>query len=839
MRHIFGRAEELAGVAALLDRGARLVSLVGIGGVGKTTLALACARARPGTVVVADLATCRDTTDVVASLARALRLRVPPHAELDAVLGSLSAASCLVLDDAELARDGLRAPLERILDAHPALTVLVTSRVRLGLSAEHVLDTAPLPVPAPELARASDPAIALLADRIGRLRSDIRPEGAELPRLAAIARAADGIPLALELAAGLCRVMGTDEIARLLSERPLEALQSAVLPRTARAASMRHVLDASAASIPAAALELLELASVVEGRLELSVLRGIWQRDPLEAIVLLREASLLAAERAPDGTTRLSMLSVVRAWARERVEASGRARQLASGHARVFAELARELVEQLERSSAEALWEQLRDVRADLRKALAFCLAERGTLATHQAGWLVLALYEGDRLSARYETIRDDLLRAAMLLVGDSRVPELGHRVWSALAFVEARTGRDASAALRRALDDAERDGSGIAKARVLRMQGTLEAIRADTERAAATFEEAITLLGDDAPASLVAQCRWSHADALRETGRLDEARAAWAAATAATARVEGGARDPRWDASAGMVAMDLGVLDEARARLSAAHERFLARGQLFMAAQALGALAIVELATGHLDRAEAGLREAHELGHRFANQTAIASASLYLGVLHADRGEAERACECLREAERAFAALGSEPYARLASAYAALLTASPTRATSERVLTPSANALADAEALLRAAAQGARVRLPPGRHALDLLLAERVASRHLASDLAHVEVARDGAWLVTAAGARVSLAAKPRLRALLAALAEQSWSRPDEPIAIDALCRTLWPHERRMTPALRARLHTAVRALRRAGLGDALRFESDGYRLAGVALAR
>lgn len=233
---LVGRERELAELRRLVERpGVRLVSLTGAGGSGKSRLALALAteladRFANGVVLV-ELASLRDPGLVLATVAQAIG--VDPGADpLRAVTAALAQRQLLlVLDNLEHLRDA--APeLVRLLTAAPLLVVIVTTRVVLHVSGEHVYPVGPL---------ADEAAIELFAERAQARDPTFVLDAATHPVIARIVRRVDGLPLPIELAAARVRSLGLRGLDARLASR-LTVLTGGPRDLPARQVTLRKTL---------------------------------------------------------------------------------------------------------------------------------------------------------------------------------------------------------------------------------------------------------------------------------------------------------------------------------------------------------------------------------------------------------------------------------------------------------------------------------------------------------------------------------------------------------------------------------------------------------------------
>lgn len=283
---LVGRVAALAELSGLLTAGG-LVTLVGPGGVGKTTLALAAARSVPGAVFV-DLAPVTDPEAVLPAIGRALA--APETATTAAGLAPYLDARrlLLVLDNLEQVLD-CAAEVAALVGLCPELTVLATSRAALRVRAERV-------VPVPPLDAGS--ARALLVDRV---RAAGAPE-LDPATVDELCRRLDGVPLALELAASAARLLGPSALLARLGALP----DTGPLDLPERHRTMTAALDWSLDLLEPGPRALLGRLAVVPGSFPLEL------AEPADELYLLLDHSLVTRVADVAGTARFRLLEPVR-----------------------------------------------------------------------------------------------------------------------------------------------------------------------------------------------------------------------------------------------------------------------------------------------------------------------------------------------------------------------------------------------------------------------------------------------------------------------------------------------------------------------------------------------
>jgi predicted ATPase/class 3 adenylate cyclase len=341
---LVGRERDLEELSAMLRDGIRLVTLTGVGGTGKTRLAVAAAwelmDAFPNGIFLVELAPVRDPHLVIPTIARLLGARAP---DFDALVDELQGKrTLLVADNFEHVLDAA-TDLASLVSAAPNLKVLVTSRAALHLTAEREYSVAPLAIPDVGTSDLNDalasPAVHVLADRIQAVRHDFQPTSANIETLVAIARRLDGLPLALELAGAQARHYSPEALLRRL-ERRLDVLVAGPRDLPERQRTLRAAIDWSYRQLSATEQRLFANLSVFIGGWTSEAAHEICAVDSVLSSLL--DASLVRAAGDEDGEPRFSMLETIREFALECLRQGGAEPQLGARHASYFLALAQE-----------------------------------------------------------------------------------------------------------------------------------------------------------------------------------------------------------------------------------------------------------------------------------------------------------------------------------------------------------------------------------------------------------------------------------------------------------------------------------------------------------------
>ena len=408
---LVGRERELIEIRELLLGGSevRLVTLTGIGGVGKTRLAVAAARASlaeghfPDGVGFVGLAPLRDPALVVSTTARSLGLKEEQGQSAASALHAhlREKRMLLVLDNFEHLLEAA-AEIVHLVEACPGLVVLTTSRAPLRVRGEHEYPVPPLALPSStqhptEEELLKTPSGRLFVDRARAASPSFALTSEDAAAVAAICWRLAGLPLALELAATKVRVL---EPAALLSrlDQALTTAWARDLPERQR--TMRATLDWSYELLSELERRLLRRLSVFAGGFTLEAAEAVgaiedYSEVPEEVLGLLGvlvEQSLVVMQPPKAGVeARYEMLEPVRQYALEKLEQSGEAGDAHRKHAEYFLGLAERAQPELMGERQVEWLERLEQENSNLRAAMNWALATSDAETAARMGW---ALWE-------------------------------------------------------------------------------------------------------------------------------------------------------------------------------------------------------------------------------------------------------------------------------------------------------------------------------------------------------------------------------------------------------------------------------------------------------------
>lgn len=359
-----GRERELGELSALVRQpDVRLVSVIGAGGSGKTSLALEVARAvvddfANGAFVV-ELAALRESERVLAEIARVLGVEEAPGETLGETVGRwIHGRELLLLVDNAEHLPAAGQVLVELLGAGRGLTVLVTSRRVLHVSGERVYPLAPLPAAA---------AAELFVERARAAEPRFAPRPADAALVGEICARVDCLPLAIELAATHVRTLTIESLLERLARRlPLLAGGARDLPERQR--TLRATVEWSHDLLSPAEQALFARLSVFAGSFDVAAAEEVCDAD-VETLSSLVERSLL--HRSANGD--LIMLETLREYAAERLDATGETDGLAGRHASYYLALAEDAEQRLYGDPEQAAWlERLEAAHTNLTGALAW-----------------------------------------------------------------------------------------------------------------------------------------------------------------------------------------------------------------------------------------------------------------------------------------------------------------------------------------------------------------------------------------------------------------------------------------------------------------------------------
>jgi predicted ATPase/class 3 adenylate cyclase len=383
---LVGRERELAEVRALVES-ARLVTLTGAGGCGKTRLGLQmAAELLDGSgdgVWLVELAAVVDEDSIAAAISQALRLAAQPaRPALEALLDALALQDILiVLDNCEHLIDACAKTAELILRRCPRVHLVATSREPLGIGGETIYRVPSMSLPAsedPGTAGSSD-AVALLVERARSHGVDLSVDEETGPVVVSVCRRLDGMPLAIELAAARLRTMSLASLHERLDQR-FRLLTGGSRTALKRQQTLRATVDWSYSLLTGAEQLLLRRLSVFAESFDLEAAEavcGFGDIDVLEVAGLLgalADKSLALAELTGPAV-RYRLLETIRQFAAERlVEVGENEAALAAAHCAHFLGVAEAAAPHLTGPDQGRWLARLDAEQANLRRAIEYAV---------------------------------------------------------------------------------------------------------------------------------------------------------------------------------------------------------------------------------------------------------------------------------------------------------------------------------------------------------------------------------------------------------------------------------------------------------------------------------
>lgn len=673
-----GREAEVAALAEMLaDPAARLVTVLGPGGIGKTRLSRRLCETLldrfEGGCWFADLSLTRDLDGIALAVAGALGIPTGGRPPLETVSEALAYRRplLLVLDNFEQVVAHARATVGGWLERVPGLRCLVTSRALLGLAGERPYELPPLGTPRlseseilsaeeglrfagvrlyAERAREADPAFELTADN-----------AADVAR---ICRELDGMPLAIELAAARSKIMRPGQIAQKLNQK-FQLLRSTRADLTPRQKTLTGAIDWSydlladwekSAFLQAcgfrggffldAAEEVIDLSGFADAPLTMDVVQG------------LREKSLLRAYDLA-GETRLDMYAAIREYGQQKWEATADAERkgsLGERHTRHYLATAESWNARIpgvrDQQALDRIEAELDNLKGVEERAIA---AGDGALAART----VLAMAETMRIRRAPRQLIE-VVRRAMAALGDLRGEE-AVRLQTYLAAAEMGAGEwdTAVADADQAVAKAREVNLPRRLARALALQGDLRRNRGRLDEALSSFEEGARLsqqAGDD---QALAQCVGGRGAILWQRGDLEGAWDCFERAVALGRKVGDMTIVARQTGNLGVICEGRGKIPEAIAFHEQVEEIARRRGDRAWLAFALGNLGTDLVHSGDLEGALRRYEEAEAIARDLGAAALLSQMLSHRGTVHAMLNQLEEALAFHRRAEAIARTLG------------------------------------------------------------------------------------------------------------------------------------------------------------------------------------
>ncbi len=389
LTHFIGREREIVAVRQLVIR-SRLVTLTGVGGSGKTRLAMKVVEdlldAFPDGIWLVELAALSDPALAASFITATFGLiEEKDRSPLDALVGFLRDRQfLLLLDNCEHLIETMARLVETLAHRCPTLHILTTSREPLQIDGEAVWLVPPLSLPPAEEQLpmeflAGHDSIRLFVERASATWPAFRLGGQNAAVVAQLCRRLDGIPMAIELAAARVRLLSVEEIVTRLDDR-FRLLIGGKRTAPPRHQTLRALIDWSYDLLPPVEQRLLCRLAVFAGGFSLEEVKGISHEEneghALDLLSQLVNKSLVVGDRVSGKKTRYYLHETIRQYGLERLAEEGAVEHMRDRHAAFYCRLAEEAEPQLYQAGQIAWLDQLEEKYDNLRAALNWTLIE-------------------------------------------------------------------------------------------------------------------------------------------------------------------------------------------------------------------------------------------------------------------------------------------------------------------------------------------------------------------------------------------------------------------------------------------------------------------------------
>lgn len=816
----------MGALAEAIESGARLVTILGAGGMGKTTLVRTWLDRRAAgslgldaeRVIFADLTEAHDRDDLRSAVLDAVGVHstaTRDRGDRDVIDTLRDRSPCVVvLDNFEQLVESAAALVERWVRALEDVTWIVTSRQLLRIPSETALELGPLSVDGQE--RGHSAAYALFVDRARRVRKGYASAPGDDALVERIVRGLEGVPLAIELAAARANLFPLPDLANRIHD-VLGLLVKGPIDGAGRRRGLREVIDWSYRLLDGPSREAFAQCAVFRGGCRVEQAQDVLAPSQpgagaIELLQSLRDHCLLFADTSDGGDGRLRMLVTVQSYAQEKLLESGAWSAALRRHADVFISMAEQRLPPEEpqiRTCPGELATEEENVAAAVDGLLSLeSPTETDRITAVRGASALLRMTFGRGGFRRARTLLHRVAPFSSQCPLDVRVSFAYARAHAAVSTLDPETLPLALLAEQTAREGARE--SFVAAA--LRIRAVRHHQEGDLARARLLHEEALSLASRPGASFIRKKTRASLALLRLEEGDIDGARAA-------LAEIEDRHGGGLTEVFHALCDLDAGRPADAKARLADAANEDASFGD---EGSRLGYLGLVERELGEYDAARAHLDRATSLCREGGYSLMGAYLSACLAGLGAQLGNIEEAREVCRVAVEELA-----PVALLQ--LACKLEAAHVEVVSARLAGREPDA---ARALLAEVAAKGHV---PN---VDVRISYRALARilHTPADRADeplLAVASDGSsYRLHGSTARCDSAAG---RKILVALANAAIAGA-QGVPSNALIAKAWPGERIQPLAAKNRLYVAITTLRKTGLSAMVEKHADGYRLAPTA---